>query len=362
MKKVLISAGPIPAKLDSVKYIGNRFKGRLTLSVAEKLSLYNNFEITLIKWRFSDLKNIPENVKVVNIDDIIEYYNYITTSSPYDAYILAGAVANLMPVSPWEGKFPSHNYHEGDEFDIKFTIAPRIIDQVKKRSPRATLIGYKLFDGTQEELISAARSVLRESKANVVFANSPKEAKYIKFAVMPDGSSIKMTFDEHVYFIARMINTKWFSSKIIPSGIELNSQDQFIFNNYPRTGNFGTFAIRKPDGSFLTTTRGKTGVGVCKVFNVIYGDVRKVCAAEKATLNAPLLANIFNTYKEINFVLHNHRKLKDAYSVPYRIPGTEEDTLVLNHTFNIEHHGYIKSFKDFKQVKEFITNELEYVF
>ena len=35
MKKVVISAGPIPAQLDPVKFITNKFKGGLALKTAE---------------------------------------------------------------------------------------------------------------------------------------------------------------------------------------------------------------------------------------------------------------------------------------------------------------------------------------
>ena len=70
-----------------------------------------------------------------------------------DPDLLAAAVSNLMPSEPWEGKFPSHLYDVGEEFTVKFKIAPRIIDQIKQKYPHSTLIGYKLFDGPDETLI-----------------------------------------------------------------------------------------------------------------------------------------------------------------------------------------------------------------
>ena len=48
MKSVLISLGQIPAKLDSVKYIGNKFSGGLMMDLAKKMS--PNYKITIVKW------------------------------------------------------------------------------------------------------------------------------------------------------------------------------------------------------------------------------------------------------------------------------------------------------------------------
>lgn len=54
-KKVLISVGPIPAKLDSVKFLTNRFKGGLALKTAEYLANCGN-DVTIVAWKFTELK------------------------------------------------------------------------------------------------------------------------------------------------------------------------------------------------------------------------------------------------------------------------------------------------------------------
>lgn len=360
-KSVLISAGSIPAKLDSVKYIGNRFGGGLAARVAYNLHKYHNLGVTLLKWKYTRGLEVT-GVSVVEVDDVMEYLHYVKRGPAHDAYIMSGAVANLMPANPWKGKFPSHRYNAGDEFKIEFKITPRVIDAVKARLPRSTLIGYKLFDGSNDELIDAAKTVLYGSKSNVVFANTPKDAKNFKFAVMPDGAAIPMNFDEHCDFIARIIQAKWFSTLLRGNKTVILAADEaHICSKYPRSGKFGTFAIRRPGGGFITTTRGKTGQGYCKVFGVDF-EQRMVFANRKATMNAPLLANIFRKHPDINYVFHNHKTLKDLTTVPYRIPGTTEDNDCMWHSFNIENHGYIKSFTEFEEANEFMSNELEYVF
>lgn len=47
MKKVVISCGPIPARLDSVKFITNRFRGGLAFRTANYL-IERNYDVTIV--------------------------------------------------------------------------------------------------------------------------------------------------------------------------------------------------------------------------------------------------------------------------------------------------------------------------
>ena len=59
MKKVVISCGPIPARLDSVKFITNRFKGGLAFKTANYL-IERNYDVTIVTWKNTD---IPANIQ-----------------------------------------------------------------------------------------------------------------------------------------------------------------------------------------------------------------------------------------------------------------------------------------------------------
>jgi len=114
----------------------------------------------IIVWRYSDLiksdtlsKMIDNGSKIYTVEDVYDYYSKMKAlAKQYQALILGAAVANLTPVETIEGKFPSHLYSVGEEFSIKFTIAPRIIDMIKERNHRCCLIGYKLYDGMSYRL------------------------------------------------------------------------------------------------------------------------------------------------------------------------------------------------------------------
>ncbi|MGK7874871.1 MAG: phosphopantothenoylcysteine decarboxylase [Xenococcaceae cyanobacterium] len=367
MKKVILSAGPIPAKLDSVKIITNKFKGGLAIKTAEELSLDKDLELEIVKWEGTQIKfHYPdsyEQISVKEIADVYDYRNYILSTSA-DAYILAGAVANLAPVNPWKGKFPSHNYRVGEEFDITFTIAPRIIDEVKQHYPRSTLLGYKLFDGSEGELIRAGWETLCQSRANVIFCNHPATAKREKIAVMPDGTSQRMSFEEHIEFIKRVINLQWYTTKIRHSSYQNRWQEdmdellaEIGVEKKPYV--FGTVAIRDGNG-FITTTRGKRGEKrYCKVFEVDHNTLI-VTASQKATMNAPFIERLLNFYPQSHWVIHGHRQIRGVKTYPYSFSGTREETNLINSlqasdtVFNVDDHGYYAVFRSLDGVKKWL--------
>jgi len=364
MRKIIISAGPIPGKLDSVKYLTNRFKGGLAFKTAELLS--HEFDVTIIKWKYTDYKG--GITQIVNIEDVDEYMTYMTTHE-YDHYILAGAVANLIPVNPWMGKFPSHNYKVGEEFDIKFTIAPRIIDEIKKKYPRSTLIGYKLFDGSEEELIDAGWETLVNSKANAVFCNTPKTAKTEKIMILPDGSIHKMTFDEHIEKMKEIFNLMWYSTnvfnfegKLEPYKNEIEQLSKLLEKIKVKREpyEFGTVAYKLKEGCMITTTRGKREGGFCKIFHINHS-IKKIFATNKATLNAPFLELLFDEFPDKKIILHGHNQLENVETLPYMFDGTNQYFNIINHIgdnklteFSVQNHGYYKLFSSFEDAENWI--------
>lgn len=320
--KVVISCGPIPARLDSVKFITNRFKGGLAFKTAANLidALY---DVTIIKWVHTPLPADgyalnqwnKDNVHIINVRDVFEYYNWFKdNANNYNAFIMAAAVANLTPSNPWEGKFPSHNYQVGEQFDIKFEIAPRAIDIVKQVNPRACLIGYKLFDGAHDELIKAARLTQKESKANIIFANTPAEAKSKKYAVMADNTVLECDFDEHIRLIMRAIEARYFKTIIEPL-TEEEQNDPHIrqalatVKMFEKTfqNDFGTVAIPVyPDRNdiFATTSRGHAGEPV--IIRSVDHIHTEIHASGKATLNVPTLDATLKTADYGSIVIHRH--------------------------------------------------------
>lgn len=355
MKKVVISCGPIPARLDSVKFITNRFKGGLAFKTAEYLAHESRYDLTIVKWKntpMPDTKRVwweGNNVHVVNVEDVFDYFNwYEANAAKHDAFVMAAAVANLTPSHPFEGKFPSHNYAVGEKFPIEFEIAPRAIDVIKKKNPRACLIGYKLFDAaTDEELVDIARHTLADAKANIIFANTPATAKTRKIAVMPDNTTLSCSFDEHLKLIVRAIDAAYFRTEIVPlttaeendTGIRNALATVRMFEK-TFTNGFGTVAvpIEGHVNMFATTSRGHKGEPV--IIRDVDFKEGIVYASGKATLNAPTLAGaLAQTYVD-TILVHRHdddplfdRSTADFTMAEYLFPGTLEEAYAVTKAF-----------------------------
>lgn len=358
MKRILLTAGPIPARLDSVKFLTNRFKGGLSLKTAHYLRDQGH-DVTVVAWKHNTLQT---DLPVIPIVDVMDYYRTVLDFEA-DAYILAAAVANLMPSNPYEGKFPSHNYQVGEKFNIEFEIAPRVIDDIKKRHPRSTLVGYKLYDGDHHHLISAAKKTLFDSLANVVFANHPAWAKDRKIALTQDGAVFETTFDEHCRLIDQIVRAEFYQSSVTPSDIVLNKMEQFVVDNYPsypldgRT--YGTFAVRRAHG-FITTTRGKKeGNKAISVVHSVDHKTRTVHASNKATLNAPLLDQMFALNSHLNILYHGHELKGKAVHDSYEFAGSTGDLKFATQVHSGEeillpHHGFLVGFETLEQFQNYL--------
>lgn len=348
MKNILITGGAVHAKLDDVKIITNKFRGGMMAELADKLSAAGH-NITYIT---SKLSEKPKLVKeIIFHDGIWDYRDKVLAAAKNsDAVILGAAVANLIPVEPFKGKFPSHNYKPGDTINIPFTIAPRIIDEVKKVNPKTCLIGFKLLSGVSRDvLIDAAYEVLLGSKATIVFANDTADIEN-KFAVTKEKSIIPVSFSNLSNFILDIIDneyyhtvpTTWYPWSIFdePMIKHMIAKYEFLFKQNNNKYFFGTIA-KRADSGFYTTIRGKNTLDIDQFAYVRAVDhiSKTVYASEKVTLNAPLLAKLFEN-PHVEWIVHTHKKIDGLPIVKYEMPGTVKDTMRdVRKSFNIQHHG-----------------------
>jgi len=365
VKRVLVSAGPIPAKLDSVKFLTNKFKGGLALWTAKLLAESRDFDVHVVASRMTEVTGFS-NSRTHYVDDIEGYLSFVREFEA-DAYILVAAVANIMPVSPWEGKFPSHEYSEGEEFNIRFKIAPRIIDRVRKWHPNSVLVGYKLFDGPPDELVRAGRRVMADSRAKLVFCNTPEDASVEKIVVTPEGGAYPVGFEDHVKVISDVVQSSWFSTKIesisikeedIPRGV-LGLLRKVMDAN--RHGTFATMVdgVSATDGRMicsqvmLTTKRvkpeGSLYDSLCGVKSVDNYS-QSIVASDKATMNAPTLLEILRRRSHAGgIVIHGHQDIGGP-QIPYVPPGTIEEVKAVAVAMSakrevyVQGHGFYKWF------------------
>lgn len=359
MKKILITGGPVHGKLDDVKMITNRFKGGLIAKLADELA-----ETESVVYLTSKGSKLPknENIEVLFHDGIFDYMDVVLRMAPeMDAVILGGAVANLVPQEPIVGKFPSHNYKEGDVINIPFVIAPRIIDKVKEVAPKTHLFGFKLLSNvSHEELIEAAYGVVLESKATCIFANDTNDLNK-KYAVTKEHSVIELTTDTYAQFIKDAIYDEYYRTIVNVDEIHIPHETITKFNNlrdlytpffekvYANKYKFGTIAMKLPNGRILTTGRGKREMDELSVIDYVdYANRVVYSIGKKSTLNAGLIAYLFNTNPNLEYVVHYHEDCENLPHLPYAFPGTDRDCLrEIHESFVIDNHGtFILGFKE----------------
>lgn len=351
--KILVTGGPVHGKLDSVKLITNRFKGGLMADLALKLS-HLGADVTYLYSPEAGAIAPDASIRRVIHAGFDDYEKIVKALSPsMDAVVLGAAVANLIPVKQFPGKFPSHNYKPGDIIPIDFMIAPRIVDMVKSVAPDVHLFAFKLLSNVaMDDLIAAAYGILLESKATAVIANDTSSI-LDKFIVTKERAVHAVSNDYLAEWIWDAINDEYYSTILQDMELEAGWEDETRalvekwkekFISVETGLIFGTVAKRHGN-RFVTTGRGKHET---ESFSYVASvdDVSRVVtvAGQKASLNAPLLAKMFEN-PAVDHVVHYHEQVAGIPTYPYALPGTRRDTDRKNETsFNIADHGCILLF------------------
>lgn len=358
-RKILITGGPVHAYLDAVKLVTNRFKGGLMAGLAVDFARDYDCAVTYLCAKGSTLPPAAKNLTVVQHDGFDEYRRLVAElAQTHTDVILGAAVANLIPANPWKGKFPSHNYQPGDIVAVDFMVSPRIIDEVKKAAPHVNLFGFKLLAGVpREELVRAAYGIVLEARATAVIANDATDLqqKYIvtkERGVHPVRNEAlaaylwEMMCDEHYHTEeAEPLNEAELADKaaFLAEVARIAEKEARLFPEVEGGLVFGTVAQRAPGGGFWTTARGKRELTEAALVRSVDHDRRVVRAAPtKATLNAPLLATLFEQMPEVHTIVHGHVQVPALPTVAYAPPGTVRDSqraVPKNQSFNIAEHG-----------------------
>lgn len=355
--RFLVTGGPVHAHLDDVKIITNKFKGGMMSALAEGLVDLGH-DVIYLTARHTP----PPSDHLATLwlhDGFDDYLSKILRAGQtgIDAFVLGAAVANLVPAKPWKGKFPSHQYKPGDVVDIPFMVAPRIINDIRRKFPESQLFGFKLLSGAPHtELIDAAHEVALDSRATAVFANDAKDLDR-KYAVTKDMVVQPLAADDLPKFIVDYTWDTYYRTEVgcdIPwdapryhamlRAEKLVERFKDRFQPVGRQGLvFGTVACRIPGSmGFVTTRRGKTEIcGEWETVSAVYHENMVVRASGKASLNTPLLHWIFAHVPETRSIVHYHQaECPELHRLPYFPPGTARDSQRdVRGSFSIQGHG-----------------------
>lgn len=379
-KKVLVTSGTVYGPLDDNKLVGNRVRGIWAGRIARWL-VKRGHEVTLLvadiqrNNHVSDgiLGTVAPGLRIVEHKGFWDYQELCTTGAwQHDAAVMAAAVVNWIPQSPFPGKMPTWGTPGETTMNIPFILAPRVIDQMRKENPKLTLIGCKMTIGaSRDAMIDAAYKTLIDAKCHAVVANDMSGLR-AKTVLYPDraqfdfdvGAEEGENFYKHLeavildeHFKTLACGPCWVTEKheyaharaLFDRFVD-RYRDRFIAKG---TGDrvFGALAVRMPSGGALCSPREKgkmfSALDAVDVAPIAPDDIKNrtitTVNGHKATMNAFLLLRHLEQHPSATAVLHLHEQLPDVPTVPYAPPGTVRDNMreIVAPAYNIEGHGCI---------------------
>jgi hypothetical protein len=394
-KRILITAGPVYGKLDDNKLVSNRSRGLWATEFAKWLLRHEHRDeyqpILLVPDIMEFGKQLDGGLRdglrgqiEIRIHSGYDDYRRLCheLAPEVDAAIMAAAVVNWIPETPFPGKMPTDG---PDRQLVPFILAPRVINEMKALNPTLTLIGCKLlFSADYDQLIDAAYHVILNARCNAVIANDARLGLKRKFVVHQDRTVALFHEDFEGFYnhLHKLIDDVHYRTQEIEEPLDLKPEHH---RGYVQAGNrfdhlcelfrsafvprldgvptdnafvFGAVAVRTPDGRYLVSPREKGSMFSSKDAVLVDSVVDRVVYTQegKASLNAPLLIRHLDAYPNAYGVVHYHgdwdgwEKLGclgvSAQAEPvvdYAPPGTVRDNgrAIPGPSYKITGHGWI---------------------
>lgn len=198
---IIVTAGGVTERIDSVRKITNSSSGKLGITIANKLSRqYPNATVTIIGSRQAFENNTLEpygTMKTIKIESTADLEKEVTLAlrkEHVDIFVHTMAVADYTTEAVIDidkftelikgGRTDVETVMQECEVDtsskipsslnmmIKMKKTPKIIHMIKEISPRTFLVGFKLLNEVPEgELFDVGFDLLRKNRCNLVVAN-----------------------------------------------------------------------------------------------------------------------------------------------------------------------------------------------
>lgn len=170
-RSIVVTGGPTPVKIDSVRLITNRFRGTLGALIAEELYLAGAESwLILGGGAYRPPAWLPHEI-VPTYDEYRERVREALERCGAVAGIFSAAVADYRPKQVLPGKTPSGGTLER----IELEPTPKVIREVRERCPHLHMVTFKYEEGlSHDQLMEIARRRVAEGYEAVV-ANRGEE-------------------------------------------------------------------------------------------------------------------------------------------------------------------------------------------
>jgi phosphopantothenoylcysteine decarboxylase/phosphopantothenate--cysteine ligase len=167
--KVLVTAGATVEHIDPVRVVTNRSSGKMGVAITEE-ALSRGAEVTLVYGTGTEAP--PSGAHLLTVETTEQMYDAVVSelkSKRYNVIIAVAAAADWTPEKQYSYKVSSHDLHS---LELKLKPTAKIIDSVKKVSPRTFLVAFRAeYKLPKKELIDSAYKRLLEAKADLIVVN-----------------------------------------------------------------------------------------------------------------------------------------------------------------------------------------------
>jgi len=167
--RILITAGPTIEPIDPVRVLTNRSSGKMGIALAEE-ALNRGAEVTIVYG--PGTATPPTKANVISIETTSQMQEAVTAElkgKRHDIVIAAAAAADWEVEKPYSYKVSTHKLKE---FDLKLKPTSKIIDSIKKISPKTFLVAFRAeYKLPEKDLIGNAYARLLEAKADLIVVN-----------------------------------------------------------------------------------------------------------------------------------------------------------------------------------------------
>jgi len=172
---LLITGGPTPVPVDSIRCLTTSFTGSLSIQIAKEAWL-RGAKVKLILGKGS--YSAPEYLNTLIADSYEEYKKYVSDyllKKDVDWGIFSAAVADFAPETVFQGKISS----KLKCLNLKLLPTSKLIDEVRKNFPKLKMITFKYEENiSHEKLIEIVKKRFsKKSSPQLIVANRREEFK-----------------------------------------------------------------------------------------------------------------------------------------------------------------------------------------
>ena len=164
-KRILIIGGSSAESIDDVRIITNRSSGKTAINLA-KSAFYRGANVEL--WYGCSKETVPNYIKNVRFESVFDIVDLLKKRDlkKFDIIIVCAALSDFIPEKKI-GKITS----DRKQLNLNMKSAPKIITELKSKSPNSKIVGFKLEESSEKISVKASR-FLHKDKLDFVVANT----------------------------------------------------------------------------------------------------------------------------------------------------------------------------------------------